>query len=165
MAIIECPECVTQISSRAAECPRCGFPLASTPAPSPRQKDGRRLAGLIGSVVGRMGLAGMLLASAITWEAPPVALAAAIVLGSIGPLWWKARREDRLGSSAGLHRLQAATEQMVEEVDRRREADAELMARRIEDLEERLDFAERFFAPQRAEERDPAEQLLIPERR
>lgn len=28
MALIECPECASQISSRATSCPKCGMPIA-----------------------------------------------------------------------------------------------------------------------------------------
>ena len=28
MALINCPECNTQVSSAAASCPKCGFPIA-----------------------------------------------------------------------------------------------------------------------------------------
>lgn len=32
MALINCPECQTKVSSRAATCPQCGCPIASQPA-------------------------------------------------------------------------------------------------------------------------------------
>jgi ribosomal protein L37E len=60
MALIDCPECGTQVSSAAASCPKCGFPIAQevrkvlgkTDEPKPKKKPmstGRRL--LIGFFV------------------------------------------------------------------------------------------------------------------
>lgn len=31
MAIINCPECQTEISDKAENCPKCGFPISSKP--------------------------------------------------------------------------------------------------------------------------------------
>ena len=31
MALISCPECVKQVSDRAASCPDCGCPISTTP--------------------------------------------------------------------------------------------------------------------------------------
>lgn len=33
MALVTCPECTQQVSSRATTCPHCGFPLAQAQAP------------------------------------------------------------------------------------------------------------------------------------
>lgn len=38
MALINCPECTTQVSDRALSCPKCAYPIAQAPSESKRQR-------------------------------------------------------------------------------------------------------------------------------
>lgn len=35
MALINCPECDTQVSDKAEKCPKCAFPIGMDKAPTP----------------------------------------------------------------------------------------------------------------------------------
>lgn len=39
MALINCPECATQVSDRALSCPKCAFPIAQPSPDSSRQRN------------------------------------------------------------------------------------------------------------------------------
>jgi hypothetical protein len=44
MALINCPECSTQVSTAAASCPKCGYPVAQAPGKG-RFDEGASVAG------------------------------------------------------------------------------------------------------------------------
>ncbi len=157
MALIECPECGTDVSSRAQTCPRCAYPFGKgnkglrrspgTGIPSPYS--GMDLAK---TVVARVVLGGVLFASGITWEAPPVIISALVVFGSCVPVWFKARRAAilRSGSESGV--LESRLKEFMSDMEYRQVQQlddiAEQNARQIAELEERLDFTERLLAKQ-----------------
>src|SRR5277367_1171107 len=58
MALISCPECGREVSSRAASCPHCGFALAGTAGPA-----GAAALGLTGATPS--------LAEQTIWESSP----------------------------------------------------------------------------------------------
>ncbi len=47
MALINCPECGTEVSDAAGACPKCGYPLKAKPAGGVNPRDPVHLAGLI----------------------------------------------------------------------------------------------------------------------
>lgn len=55
MALIRCPECAREVSSRAPACPACGYPLkpgAQPPSPTPAALQSPHLWGRIALVLG-----------------------------------------------------------------------------------------------------------------
>lgn len=47
MALIQCPECGTEVSSEAAACPKCGYPLKSKPSGGINMKDPVHFIGVV----------------------------------------------------------------------------------------------------------------------
>ena len=47
MALIECPECGSEVSSEAAACPKCGHPLRAKPSGGINMKDPVHAIGVI----------------------------------------------------------------------------------------------------------------------
>jgi len=96
----------------------------------------------------------MFLASGIVWEAPPVIIGALIVAGSSIPIWFRAKRAERLGTSGEVRRLETRLEQRFREAEERVSqyaSDIDENARQIAELDERLDFTERLLTRQREE--------------
>jgi hypothetical protein len=107
-----------------------------------------------------------LLASGITWEAPPVILISLVIFGSSVPLWLKFRKAQRLGSRFDTKGLEDRVGQQfmeAEDRDAQQFADIEQNTNRIADLEERLEFMERLLARQRSEDDGGERRLLGPE--
>ena len=104
-------------------------------------------------LLGRTIFGGILLASGITWEAPPVILSAMFVWATCAPIWIKARRADKLGAGGEVSRVEKQLGGRIAELeDRQLQQIAELedqQARQIGELEERLDFTERLLTKQR----------------
>lgn len=51
MALIDCPDCGTQVSSGAPSCPKCGYPVASEATKRARRQHGNRVIGILVAVV------------------------------------------------------------------------------------------------------------------
>ena len=168
MALINCPECGASVSSSAVACPSCAFPLdapAGTPLvrePTPlgvRRPEPMGAAAValntVKGIAGRLVLGGWFLISGIAFEAPPVIIGALIVVGSCIPLWLKAKKVARgEGSDTGAieHRIRAY---VTDSEDRHLRAVEDLEAehaRRLADLEERIDFTERMMIKRRESE-------------
>lgn len=47
MALIQCPECGTEVSSEAAACPKCGHPLRAKPSGGINAKDPVHVIGIV----------------------------------------------------------------------------------------------------------------------
>ena len=106
------------------------------------------------SIVGRVLLGGAMFASGVGWDAPPVIIGSLIIVGSAVPLWFKARKAERLGASPDTKEIQDRVErQLLAAQDREAQqyADIEQNTNRIAELEERLEFMERLLAKRRAE--------------
>jgi hypothetical protein len=158
MALIDCPECGSEVSSSAASCLRCAYPIASSGRVSPAVAE-RPLGPVMGNVldvtkeiVGRLALAGVFLASGIVWEAPPVILGSLVIVVSTVPIWVRAKRVAKFGGTADSRRV-ADLEQRLLELEERTShqlADVEeVSARQIAELEDRLDFTERLLMARR----------------
>lgn len=117
-------------------------------------------------ILARLVLAGVLLASGIAWEAPPVFISALFVGGSVIPLAWRAGRDqgrfrgelpDAIDRTVAL-RVQEAEERQEAELsylEERYEARFSESARRLADLEERLEYAERVLGRETQMMSDP----------
>ena len=107
-------------------------------------------------LIGRTIFGGILFASGIGFEAPPVILSALFVWATCAPIWIKARRADKLGAGGDGGGIENEFElRMAELEDRQVQQFAELedqQVRHIGELEERLDFTERLLAKQRGAE-------------
>jgi hypothetical protein len=104
------------------------------------------------SIVARLLFGGLVFASGIGFEAPPVILLALVSWGSTVPLYLKARRAHRLGPlGRGGQIDETVVQQLTEVRDATRHELAEIdhNADRIAELEERLEFMERLLARQR----------------
>jgi hypothetical protein len=158
MALIDCPECGTATSTEATFCPQCGFPV--------KRLGGRTTKGASGvpqipytvldatrSIVARVLFGGLVFASGIGLDAPPVIMLALVSWGSAIPLYLKARRAHRYGSYGrdGAQLDESVLQQLTEVRDetRRELAGIDDNANRIAELEERLEFMERLLARQR----------------
>lgn len=161
MALIDCPECGREVSSRAASCPECAYPVsAGTPAvPVRAVSQSVRVSALdvTKQIVGRVLFGGALMLSAAAYEAEAVAIAAVFVWGTSIPIWLKARRAEKLGAIGGGRALEEKVERRIGEMEERHYRQvAELEdqhTRQIADLEERVDFAERLLTKKREETR------------
>jgi hypothetical protein len=161
MSLIFCPECRVEVSDQALACPQCGFPIGKK-ARALAPRDAPRLPGIYTSalgitttIVGRLSLFGVLLASGITYEAPPVILAGVAVFLSAIPVWWKARKAERSGGMIGDTGLEKRIEQRVAEAEagfREQLADIDHNSRILAELEERIEFTERLLAKHRQQE-------------
>ena len=89
--------------------------------------------------------------SAMEYESVPLLIAATAVLGSIVPVWLKARKADRVAvpASADSHVIDERFREIEE-----RFGEMEQNARQIAYLEERVEFAERLLASQVPDEND-----------
>ena len=56
MALMQCPECGTDVSSEAAACPKCGHPLRATPAGGINPRDPVHVIGIILVVIVLIGI-------------------------------------------------------------------------------------------------------------
>ena len=157
MALIDCPECDTQVSTNAAACPACAFPIGK------RARAGSRTGSNAGAgrgyvasglevtkqIISRMAVGGALFVSGVAWEAPPVVLISILIGGSCLPIWVKARRAERLGSGRGDRAVEGRMEQKLADLEERymqQLAEVEENGhRQLAEMEERLDFAERLL--------------------
>lgn len=106
------------------------------------------------SLIGRLVFGGLLFASGIGFDAPPVILLALVAWGSGVPLYLKARKVVRLGTGQSAkaidedvaRQLLEARNQGVQQL-----AEIDRNATQIAELEERLEFMERLLARQREE--------------
>jgi hypothetical protein len=160
MPLIDCPECGIEVSSQASSCPRCAFPMKKVGNRGARGALGLPKVPLTSldvtkSIVGRLMFAGLLFASGIGFDAPPVIILSLAAGGSAVPLYLKARRVERLGGVAAPKRLEQQLErQLIEAKDQSFQQLAEIdrNANHIAELEERLEFMERLLARQREQE-------------
>ena len=158
--LIECPECGREVSSKAAACLECAYPLGSAKSRLPTHGDGGSRGGggleVAKQLLGRTIFGGILLASGIAWEAPPVILSAMFVWATCAPIWIKARRADKVGAGGEVSRIERQLDGRIAELeDRHLQQITELedqQARHIGELEERLDFTERLLTKQRDSE-------------
>jgi hypothetical protein len=156
MALIQCPDCGVDVSSSALACPACAYPVAQRVEKNSRaggtgRWDPRVAFEVTKSIAARLVLGGVLLASGVAWDAPPVVLSSLVVVGSCVPLWLKARKAARLGAGATSGALEAKLRAYVADAEERQLRLADLEeenSRRIAEMEERLDFAERLLARQ-----------------
>ncbi|KPJ90813.1 MAG: hypothetical protein AMS18_09970 [Gemmatimonas sp. SG8_17] len=91
-------------------------------------------------------------ASGVGWDAPPVIIGSLIIVGSAVPLWFKARRAERLGGSPDTRAIQDRVERQLlaaEHREAQQYGDIEQNTNRIAELEERLEFMERLLAKHR----------------
>jgi hypothetical protein len=158
MALIDCPECGTAASTEATFCPQCGFPIKRLgghtlqPAPSNVPLIPFTVLDVTRSIVGRVLFGGLLFASGIGFDAPPVVLLSLVAWGSAVPLYLRARKAHRLGPVGSPGKLDESVVRQLTEVrdeTRRELAGIEDNAARIAELEERLEFMERLLARQR----------------
>lgn len=158
MALIDCPECGTATSTEATFCPQCGFPVKRLGGHVQTSGGGvpqipYTVLDATKSIVGRVLFGGLVFASGIGFDAPPVIMLALVSWGSAIPLYLKARKAHRLGPfGRGSGQLDEAVVRQLTEV--RDEARRELAGiddntNRIAELEERLEFMERLLARQR----------------
>lgn len=160
MALIECPECGTDISSKAPTCPRCAYPVSkkrtelSSGLLSPRS--GLDVAW---QLVGRVVLGGVLFASGLVWEAPPVLISSLVIFGSCVPIWIRARRTAMLGHTGDTAALESRLRELIADTEYRQAQQldevAEQNSRQIAEIEERLDFTERLLARQADQLQEP----------
>lgn len=104
------------------------------------------------SIVGRVLFGGLLFASGIGFDAPPVILLSLVAWGSAVPLYLRARKVHRLGLFGGASKLDESVVRQLTDVrdqTRRELAGIEDNAERIAEMEERLEFMERLLARQR----------------
>lgn len=158
MALIDCPECGTATSTEATFCPQCGFPVKRLAAHAPQGAGSvpqipYTVLDATRSIVARVLFGGLVFASGIGFDAPPVILLALVAWGSAVPLYLKARKVHRLGpfGRTGAQLEHAVVEQItaVRDETRRELAGIDENASRIAELEERLEFMERLLAQQR----------------
>ncbi len=150
MALIRCPECGIDLSDKAAACPRCGYPIARGAA-RPGATHGVSALDLAKSVGARIVLGAVLVGSGVEYESGPVLIAAIAVLGSIVPVWLKARRAERVALPASAD--SRVIDERFREIEERF-GEMEQNARQIAYLEERVEFAERVLASQVPDEND-----------
>jgi hypothetical protein len=155
--LIECPECGREVSSKAAACPECAYPMGSVRSRQLAHEGGGTRGGggleVAKQLLGRTIFGGILLASGVAWEAPPVILSAMFVWATCAPIWIKARRADKLGAGGDASRVEKQLEGRMADLEERHvQQIAELedqQARHIGELEERLDFTERLLTKHR----------------
>jgi len=153
MALIECPDCGTDVSSKAPTCPRCAYPVSKKLTGS---SSGLRSSygGLevAKQLLGRVVLGGVLFASGVSWEAPPVIISALVILGSCVPIWLRARKAAILGHAGDSAMFEGRVKELMADMEYRQmqqlDEVAEQSSRQIAELEERLDFTERLLAKQ-----------------
>lgn len=159
MPLIDCPECGIEVSAQATFCPRCGFPVKRAGGRAAAEAHGMPTIPLTSldvtkSLIGRLVFGGLLFASGIGFDAPPVILLALVAWGSGVPLYLKARKVVRLGTGQSAkaidedvaRQLLEARNQGVQQL-----AEIDRNATQIAELEERLEFMERLLARQREE--------------
>ena len=109
---------------------------------------------MILSVLGRAALAIVLFASGVNWNAPPVIISSFIVGASTIPLIIRSIRENRRLRRGAAGQLEEGLETRLLEMEERQDAElnyveeqaesrASETARRLAELENRLEFAER----------------------
>ena len=159
MPLIDCPECGIEVSAQATFCPRCGFPVKKAAGRTAADSHGLPTIPLTSldvtkSLIGRLVFGGLLFASGIGFDAPPVVLLALVAWGSGVPLYLKARKAVRLGAGQNTN---AVDEELARQLLEARNqglqhlADIDRNATQIAELEERLEFMERLLARQRDE--------------
>ena len=159
MSLIDCPECGIEVSAQATFCPRCGFPVKKAGGRAPANAQGLPTIPLTSldvtkSLIGRLVFGGLLLASGIGFDAPPVVMLALVAWGSGVPIYLKARKAARIGAGPGLPGIdEELTRQLLEAKNQglQQLSDIDRNATRIAELEERLEFMERLLARQRDE--------------
>ncbi|UCG86366.1 MAG: hypothetical protein JSW71_21090 [Gemmatimonadota bacterium] len=103
-------------------------------------------------LLGRVVLGGVLFASGVTWEAPPVLISSLVIFGTCVPIWLRARKAAILGYAGDSAVLEARVKELMADMEYRQmqqlDEVAEQNSRQIAELEERLDFTERLLAKQ-----------------
>lgn len=146
MALIACPECGREVSSRAEACPACAYPVAagtpSAPHAAVKVPRGRYWLKPGLSIAARL-LAGMLFFG-LGADGEPVGgiLGGLVIGGSALPTWYRAVMRKRLQAPQADPELTERLEDRVYELEHRHREE-------LADLEERLEFAERLLTKQR----------------
>ena len=162
MALIDCPECGIEISSRAQFCPRCGVPLGRAHGHRPHERGSFNIpvvpmTGLdvVRSIVGRLIVGVSVFLGGVTLQDPVAIIGALVVGGSCIPLYLKARRVEKrglVGAGPDISALEDRLERrLLDAEDRvaRHLAESDRSGMRVGDLEERLEFLERVLARER----------------
>jgi hypothetical protein len=157
MALIDCPECGTGTSTEATFCPQCGFPVKRMGAHAAGNASGvpqipYSVLDATKSIVARVLFGGLVFASGIGFDAPPVIMLGLVAWGSAIPLYLKARKAHRLGPMGRRALLDESVIRQLTDVrdeTRRELAGIDDNSSRIAELEERLEFMERLLARQR----------------
>ncbi len=155
MALIDCPECGTEVSERAGACLQCAYPIArgerggAIPESGFSANSGLRVTK---DILGRVLLAGVFFASGVAWDARLAILGSLVIAGSTIPIWIRARRAERFGGTSEPKRI-AQLEQRINDLEERTIQQVgdmeEMSSRQMAELEERLDFTERLLMKQR----------------
>ncbi len=164
MALVECPECGTPVSTSAAACPSCAFPirapLNAVPAPTPGSRAPTVAPATavaldtVKGVAARLVMGAFLILTAIPFEAVPAVVGGVVIAGSSFFLWRKAKKAATAEPEGGLAAARVQ-EFLVEAEDRQLRALAdfeEQSAQRLADLEERIDFHERLLIKSRQQD-------------
>lgn len=93
MALIQCPECSTQISDKASACIKCGAPIAATTQVAPQvittQQTGKqyKVGKIIGSTMVILGMASCA-SNEIGTASTLFILGGIVYFGSVFGAWW-----------------------------------------------------------------------------
>jgi len=174
MALIDCPECGIEISSRAQFCPRCGVPLGRAHPNRPHERGSFNIpvipmTGLdvVRSIVGRLVVGVSVFIGGAATEDPMAIIGALVVGASCIPLYLKARRAEKRGLAGAGPDISALEDRLerrlLDAEDRvaRHLAESDRSSMRVGDVEERLEFLERLLARER-EQREGNQQGALP---
>ncbi len=148
MALIECPECGSEVSDTAAACPKCAYRLgAGTPPPPPPAVKREWVIPAL-SIASRLSVGLSLFGLGIAEEQYTGMLGGLIVGGSAIPAFfraWAARLKPARPDATLVDGLDA---RMVELEHRHGELEQRQLEQ-ITDLDDRVEFAERLLTKQR----------------
>lgn len=160
MALIGCPECDREVSTRASVCPDCGCPISSEPDIERKLVNTNRVKNAF-NLVARLGIGFVVLVAASEGSVEAGVIGGLIIGGSVIPAALR-MRVDALRQAGRMSRGRSKLEDRIADLEdrlihdeSRREDSRET---RLAELEERLDFAERLLT-KRATEPDTTGQL------
>jgi len=165
MALMRCPECQADVSSRAVSCPQCGHPLTgevSVPArarqerPTPRSYITTRFA--LGWTAAALILGAMTMGFGMEGEEGGVAFTGMAIWGSSLVIWWKTRRAARAAALPGVAEIERLIEARLRSAEERfggQLADAQDSGRQLMEMEERMEFMERLLTKVRDDQNRP----------
>jgi hypothetical protein len=165
MALVICPECHADVSDQAAQCPKCGYPLAvrsSPPVPvaesdlsGVRTYISRRFAVGWTAATGSAVLLMFVLGRSVPDLAAATSVGALALLASSIPIWWRTRAAPGARAAALPAEPDPRVEERLQAVDEQLRglvSEIEDGTRRIVELHERVDFAERLLTRRRDEQ-------------